>query len=209
MKTQFFLAALMFSMSACAFSANGEAAISNSDSRKLENFYGLVVNTPANVILEQGEKSSIRFEGEQKDLNKLTTIIENGSLVISGSNHKPLTIYVTIGEINLIEINGNARVYSSQLINSDMLLLKVNGSGSIRLDVRSLSLGMVVKGSGKIFASGSTGSCFTRIYGSGNVYASNLDTFYSTEEYNNGEEAYRSASRKKVTPLRPALNLHN
>ncbi len=109
----------------------------------------MVVNTPANVILQQGEKSSIRFEGEQRDVNKVTTAIENGSLVISGNNKNSLTIYVTIGELNLIEVNGNARVYSSQVINSDMLLLKVNGAGSIRLDVRSLSLGMIVKGSGK------------------------------------------------------------
>ncbi|MBP6335328.1 MAG: DUF2807 domain-containing protein [Bacteroidia bacterium] len=209
MKTKLILAALIFSMSACAFSANGEAANSGSESHTLETFYGLVVNTTANVILEQGEKSSIRFEGEARDLKKIETRIENGSLVITGSNQKPLTVYITIGDISLIEVNGSARVYSSQVINSDLLLLKVNGSGSIRLDVRSLSLGMIVKGSGKIYASGSSGSSFTRILGNGKVYAANLDTFYSTEEYSNGEEAYRSTKRNSESPLRPALNLHN
>ncbi len=208
MKNKLFLAALIISMSACAYSVNGEAAINNSNTDALENFYGLVINSPANVILEQGEKSSIRFEGEVKDLKKISTNIENGNLIISGTNNKPITIYLTIGEINLIEVNGSARVLASGAINTDLLLLKVNGNGSIRMDVRSLSLGMVVKGAGKIHASGSTGSSFTRIYGEGKVFSEELDSFYATEEVNDGKQAYRSQVRKSES-IRPPLNLHN
>ncbi len=208
MKTQTILAALFITLTACASAANGEAAINTSSVRELENFYGLVINSPANVILEYGDKSSIRFEGEQKDLGRVRTEVENGSLIISGNNHKPLTIYVSVGELSLIEVNGSARVYSPDIINSDMLLLKVNGSGSIRLDVRSLSLGMIVKGSGKIYASGSTGSSFSRVYGNGQVYSSGLDAFIATEEKNDGNSASRTSIRREQG-ARPTLNLHN
>ncbi len=196
MKTKLFLAALTISLAACAYSANGEAANEKSNTNTLEDFYGLVVNTPSNVIIEQGEQSTIRFEGAQKDMNHTAVKIENGNLVISGTNSNPVTIYITVKEINLIEINGNSRLYSSEVINSDLLLLKVNGSGSIRLDVRSLSLGMLVKGSGKIIASGSTGTSYSRIYGTGKVISSELDAFESKEESNSGKQAYRMNIRK-------------
>lgn len=193
MKTRFLLAALMISVTACAYSVKGEAANASTNSQVLSNFYGLVINTPANVILEQGIQPSIRFEGSAKDLNLISSKIENGNLTISGSNLNSPTIYITFSELNLIELNSNARLYSSQVINSDLLLLKVNGSGTIRLDIRSLSLGMIVKGSGKIFASGSTGTSFVRIYGEGKVYTTNLDSFSSEEEINTGKQAYRSS----------------
>jgi formylmethanofuran dehydrogenase subunit C len=208
MKNRLFLAALMILLSACAYSVNGEAANFNTNVQPLESFYGLIVNSPANVILEQGKSPSIRFEGEEKDLNGISTNIENGSLIISGTNSKPLTIYLTIEDINLIEVNGSARVYSSHVLNSDLLLLKVNGSGSIRVDVRSLSLGMFVKGSGKIHASGSTGSSITRIYGDGKVITTDLDAFDSTVELNDGKQAFRSAIRKHGDD-QPILNQVN
>ncbi|TAH39203.1 MAG: hypothetical protein EYC69_13515 [Bacteroidetes bacterium] len=191
MKTKFFLAAFMFSLAACAYSANGEAANEKLSTNLVDDFYGLIVNTPANVIIEQGEQQTIRFEGASKDLKQTNVKIENGNLVISGTNSNPVTIYITIKEINLIEVNGNSRLYSSAVINSDLLLLKVNGSGSIRLDVRSLSLGMLVKGSGKIIASGSTGTSYSRIYGIGKVITSDLDSFETIEESNSGKQAYR------------------
>ena len=208
MRNRFFLAALMITVSACAYSANGEAANDKSKGIELENFYGLIINSPANIILEQADINSIRFEGEQKDINSTTTMIENGNLQISGSNQKPLTIYISFKEINLIEINGNARIYSSQVINSDLLLLKINGSGTIRLDVRSLSLGMIVKGSGKIYASGSTGVSYARIYGEGKIITTDLDSFESTEEVNSGRQAYRSSIRKADTMIPPS-NMSN
>lgn len=201
------LAVFVLTISACAFSANGEAANVSTPTRSLDNFYGLIINNPANVILETGEKSSIRFEGDQKDLDRVSTNIENGSLVVSGSNINPLTVYITIQDINLIEVNGSARIFSSSVINSDLLLLKVNGTGSIRLDVRSLSLGMIVKGSGKIYASGSTGSSFTRIYGDGKVYTPELDSFSSSEEINDWSQAYRSNTRSfDINKLAENLN---
>lgn len=191
MKTKLFLAASMISIAACASPANAEAANEKMNTNVLEDFYGLVLDAPANVILEQGEQSTIRFEGVEKDVNHTDVKIENGNLVISGSNSNPVTIYITVKEINLIEINGNSRLYSSEVINSDLLLLKVNGSGSIRLDVRSLSLGMLIKGSGKIIASGSTGTSYSRIYGTGKVITTDLDAFESREESNSGKQAYR------------------
>jgi hypothetical protein len=37
------------------------------------------------------------------------------------------------------------------------------------MDVRTLTVGMIVKGNGKIIVSGSTGDCFSRVIGQGSI----------------------------------------
>ena len=174
MKTKLFFAAILLSFTGFAF-ASGDSSELSSDLRNTSNFSGLIGNTSANVILSQGETNSIRIEGEKTMVKDITTEVEYGSLIISGHNNHAFTIYVTVQDINLVEVNGNAKIYANGLINSDILLLKVNGSGSIRMDVRTLTVGMIVKGSGKIIVSGSTGESYSKLIGDGSIYTDNLD----------------------------------
>lgn len=174
MKTKFFFAAILLSLTGYAFPSSDSSELAT-DLRNINDFSGLIVNTTANVILTQGESNSIRIEGEKSMVKDINTKIENGSLIISGNNNHAVTIYVSAVDLSLVEVNGNAKIYANGLINSDILLLKVNGSGSIRMDVRTLTVGMIVKGSGKIIVSGSTGDSFSRVLGQGSIYADNLD----------------------------------
>ena len=184
------VAAVVVSLATSVRADNESANEVSSVDRPVGNFYGIIVNTNANVILSQGEKASVRIEGRTKDVEKIVARIENGSLIISGSNYVPVTVYVTVEELNRVEVNSSAKVYSGQVINSDILLLKVNGTGSIKLDVRTLSLGMIVKGKGKIVVSGSTGDSFARILGDGRILTSNLDAYSSRMEISKANTAY-------------------
>ena len=142
MKTKFFFAAILLSLTGYAFPSSDSSELAT-DLRNVNNFSGLIVNTTANVILSQGESNSIRIEGEKDMVKEITTTIENGALIIAGNNNHAITIYVTATDINLVEVNGNAKIYANGLVNSDILLLKVNGSGSIRMDVRTLTVGQI------------------------------------------------------------------
>jgi hypothetical protein len=196
MKARLLFAMILVSITGYAF-ANNESTELTTDLRTASNFYGVIINTSANVIISQGEISSVKIEGEKKAVDEITTSVNNGALSISGNNNRPVTIYLTVNDLSMVEVNGSARVYANGVINSDMLLLKVNGNGSIRMDVRTLTIGMIVKGSGKIIASGSTGESFSKVFGTGNIYCSNLDSF---------------ASDRKVVPAsggsRARLSLH-
>ncbi|MBL0104510.1 MAG: DUF2807 domain-containing protein [Bacteroidetes bacterium] len=178
MKARLLFALILVSITGYAF-ANNESSELTTSLRTASNFYGVIINTPANVIISQGENTGIKIEGEKHAVAEITTSVNNGALVISGTNNRAVTIYLTVNDLSMVEVNGSARVYANGVINSDMLLLKVNGSGSIRMDVRTLTIGMIVKGSGKIIASGSTGQSFSKVFGSGNIYCSNLDSFDS------------------------------
>ena len=181
MKTTLMISAVLIGASAIAFAANESSEVTNT-SFDPGKFYGLIVNSNANIILTQGENNSIRLEGSKQELKDIKTTIENGALTISGGNNYPVNIYISAEELNLIEINGSARIFASGSINSDILLLKVNGSGSMKVDVRALTVGMIVNGSGKIVVSGSSGESYVRVFGSGNIFTENLDSFSLSEE---------------------------
>jgi hypothetical protein len=177
--------ALMVSITAMVLVSCKSASASVSESRMMNNiFYGVILKANAQVILSQGSENSVRIEGDENSVSSVETTLDNGALVINGSNDLPVTIYVTMDDISLIEVNGSGRIFSSQVLYSDILLLKVVGSGSIQVDVRSLSLGMIVKGNGRIYAKGSTGDSYTRVLGNGQVVAMNLDSVKITTEAN-------------------------
>jgi hypothetical protein len=172
-----FIAAVLF--------AGCNSSKAASENRNLNTaFYGLILKSNARVVLTQGMEPSVRIEGDERSVTSVQTTIENGALIINGKNDLPVIVYVTAGEISLIEVEGNGTIISNQPVYSDILLLKVVGSGTIRLDVRSLSIGMIVRGSGKIYAKGSTGDSYIRVTGSGEVYSMNLDSFKTTTEAN-------------------------
>ena len=176
---------MMMSLAAFLFTSCKSASAAVSENRLVDNkFYGVILKANAQVILSQGTETSIRIEGDENSVSSVETTLDNGALVINGTNDLPVTIYVTMDDISLIEVNGTGRIFSSQVIYSDILLLKVVGSGSIQVDVRSLSLGMIVKGNGKIYAKGITGDSYTRVFGNGQVVAMNLDSVKITNEAN-------------------------
>ena len=180
MKTTLMISAVLIGVSALTFAANESSELATSyDPGK---FYGLIVNSNANIILTQGDHNSIRLEGSKQELKNVKAAIENGALTINGGNNYPVNIYISAEELNLIEINGSARIFTIGSFNSDIQLLKVNGSGSMKIDVRALTVGMIVKGSGKIIVSGSSGESYVRIFGTGNIYTDHLDSFSFSEE---------------------------
>jgi hypothetical protein len=195
MKTKLMLIAAI-GISALTLSAGENATIENTTVEP-GKFYNLIVNTNANIILTQGEENSVRIVGEKSEREKVQAITENGVLVINGKNSRAVDIYISAEEINLIEINGQARLFANGSISSDILLLKVNGTGSIKADIRALSVGMIVKGDGKIIVSGSCGESFQRIYGNGNIYSENLYSFKSSKEILALKE--KNSAKKRAT----------
>lgn len=181
------------------FSSSAESVERAIENRNTGNFFGVIVNSNANVIITQGETSSVQIAGDASAIRKVFTDVINGTLVINGQGGRTVDLYITVEDLNLVEVNGSARILGNGTINSDVVLLKVNGSGSIKLDIRSLTVGMIVKGSGKIIASGSTGSSYVKVFGSGHVYATSLDSFSAT--------TFKSGSRMANVEKRPTLKL--
>src|SRR4051812_31935044 len=93
MKKLILITAAVLGISILSFSAN-ETKDVNTQKIDLGNFYGIIVNANANVIIEQSENHSIRVEGTSKQLKSTRADIHDGTLVIENDEELPVTIYI-------------------------------------------------------------------------------------------------------------------
>ena len=174
MKAALLISSVIVGLSAIALAGN----LSNENNEKVVKpgkFYGLIVNSGSNVILTQGEENTYRVEGEKSEVEKISAEVENGALVIRAADVNHSTIYVTVKDINLIDVSGNGRVFVIGSIRSDIILLKVNDHGSICADVQVMKVGLLARDSGKIIVSGRASESLVKLSGEGIIYKKGLD----------------------------------
>lgn len=206
MKTRFTLIALLsVAMSTLVLGCTSTTAASSEIRDVEQNFYGIILNGNANVYLTQGENNSVRLEGIGSNTSEVTTMVNNGALVINAGSLRNVNVYVTMNDINLLQVNGAGVIRVISTLNTDMLLMKITGTGIISADVRALSVGMIINGGGKIYAGGITGDSFVKVKGNGQVISMNLDSLKQTATL----EAFNV--EQQISPRRKshrALSLH-
>jgi hypothetical protein len=205
MKTRLTLAVLLtLTLSTVILGCTSTTAASSEIRNVDQNFYGIILNGNANVYLTQGENHAIRVEGVQGNTEEIETSVSNGALIINAGSLRNVNVYVTMSDINLLQVNGAGVIRATSTLNSDMLLLKVSGTGIISADIRALSVGMIINGGGKIYAGGMTGDSFVKVKGTGQVISMNLDSLKQTATVETITSKSESGKRK---PHR-ALTLH-
>src|SRR5436190_19636039 len=162
MKKLILITAAVLGISILSFSAN-ETKDVNTQKIDLGNFYGIIVNANANVIIEQSENHSIKIEGTPKQLKNIRTNVHEGTLLIESDDELPVTIHIFADDLNFIEINKKTKALVSGTLNTDILLLKTNDYGSIKADIRALKIGVIAKDNSKVIVAGSCGDFFSRI----------------------------------------------
>jgi hypothetical protein len=206
MKTRFSLTALMIvALSSFIFGCTPTNASASEIRNVDQNFYGIILNGNANVYLSQGEVYAIRVEGNNASTDEVTTSVSNGALVINAGMLRNVNVYVTMTDINLIQVNGAGAIRATSTLNSDMLLMKISGTGIISADIRALSVGMIINGGGKIYAGGIAGDSFVKVKGSGQVVSMNLDSLKQTAYLEDIQVDDNSATKRKS---HRALSLH-
>jgi len=206
MKTRFALTTLMIvSLSSFVIGCTTSSASASENRNVNGNFYGIILNGNANVYLTQGEENAIRVEGNAANTDEVTTSVSNGALVINAGMLRNVNVYITMSDINLLQVNGAGAIRALSTLNTDMLVMKVTGSGTIAADVRALSVGMIINGGGKIYAGGITGDSFVKVKGNGQVISMNLDSLKQTAYVDEIQMEDKSSAKRR--PHR-ALSLH-
>ncbi len=181
MKTSILILAAILGITAFSFSSN-ESNEMQTDVFNPGEFYGLISNANANIIIEQGNKHAIKIVGTHRQIENIHIRVVDGALLIDGNEGSPVTIYLTAEDLSLIEVNGNSKVLVNGIVNSDILLLKADDNGSIKADIRALKVGLIVRGKGRLIVSGTCGDCFTRISEYGNIITNHLDALNRIDE---------------------------
>lgn len=144
--------------------------------RKVENFDRLQIDVSAQVYLKQGENTEVIITAQQNILDVITTEVSNNTLEIDNknncfNNNKGISIYITVPDLNKITLDGSGDIKSVNKLTFKKLKMKINGSGSIMLDVESDYIYGEVNGSGSYSFSGIAKEQEYDIHGSGEVNA--------------------------------------
>ena len=151
---------------------------------QMQQFDGVGVAGPFNVILEQGNASTVRVDGTTDQLAQMTIYVENGDLVIdmkedmvdSGKFFKGMRIFVSTPSVKSIEIAGSGTVTAPKALAVADLGLKVAGSGEITLSqLTCQDLKMQIAGSGDMtLGTVQANEVETEIAGSGDIELAGL-----------------------------------
>lgn len=156
----------------------------------VDKFRGIRVNGNYQVFLKQGSTQSVKIEGEEKEVNAMSTKVENGIWSIqnrskngksqcnsysnSYNSKSPMKIYITMSDLDYISLSSSGKVSTENTFNVDNIDLKLTGSGKMRLSLNAKSIESSLCGSGKLALKGSAKHMESRITGSGDIDAEDM-----------------------------------
>ncbi len=175
---------------ALSFTINSNVPVSKT--LKINDFQGITVNGAYQVFLKQGNRQSVKIEGEESAINKISTKVTNGiwSIRVKGNKknscgnsysnsynntNKALKIYITMPKLTSIALNGSGKVNTEKNFRVQNLDLRLTGSGKMRLGLNASSIESSICGSGKLALNGRAKHLESKVTGSGDVDAEDME----------------------------------
>ncbi len=158
--------------------ATGSGNVVN-ESRAASNFNQIDLNGAGEVIISQGNNESVTIEAEDNLMPYIKTGVSNKKLSINFNEGmpvptKPVKIFITVKDLNSINIAGAGKVNSGVLKTRD-LAVSINGAGEINLNsLTANSIKSTISGTGKISVTGSASNHNVDISGAGEYNAKDL-----------------------------------
>ena len=154
------------------------------EARDVPTFTQLNLAGSFNIVLRQGSPQKVEVEADPADLSHVETTVTNGKLRVgtkqenkgmSWSSYnfkKPVTVYVTMPNIEALGVSGSGSMSAADPIRGGNLNLSVSGSGRLKLNrVQADKLKSSVSGSGNISMTGNSAHHEVSISGSGQIDA--------------------------------------
>ena len=158
---------------------------------ELPEFKGIYVNSNYTVYLKQTNKQEVTIEALTEIFSLTEVKVENGILMIN-VERKPdnpnksiwakiddiklnptMKLYVSVKNINEIQVNGGGKVVSENSIASEYVTMGVSGPGSIDIDLKGNTIKAEVSGPGALNVRGYASSMDALVSGTGSVNAYN------------------------------------
>lgn len=170
------------------------------EDRKVSSFNGIKTCCSFKVEVSKGAPA-VRVEAESNLMEYITTEVSGGRLSVrfkSGtniSNHKPIVVYVTMNELELLEASSSSTITFNDSFTGDEL--EVDVSSSARIQNLEFSGGMIrldASSSGKINISGSGSKIRAKASSSGKISASDCKVKNARADVSSGGGIYLNVS---------------
>lgn len=143
--------------------------------RDVPSFTGLNVSSGIDVIVTQGSKQSVVIQAEENLQELIITEVTGSTLSVyvkKGTNiwdSKGMDAYVTVTELQSVNVSGGGDVESQSLIKADNISLNISGGGDLSFDINAASTSCKVSGGGDADITGTIGECNLQISGGGDL----------------------------------------
>jgi hypothetical protein len=170
------------------------------ETRAVRGIHAIRLVAHVSVHVVQGDKESLRIQGEDNILPLITTECENGALVVGLRQDlvntlrptKPVKLDLTVRELSAIDIPGSAEVESPGLraktfsvtiggsgsvklnLGAEQTRIDISGSGTVTMRLSSAETRLTIPGSGTCRLTGMTDRLWVEISGSGVCTAAGL-----------------------------------
>ena len=155
------------------------------------------------VVLRQGNESSVTVEADANLVPYIITKIEDGQLVIRVKEHyslessKQILVSITTNDLKELSVAGSGNVSSEGMItHNGNMDISVSGSGDMTLQLNAPSVSADILGSGNMKVSGETKDMKLEISGSGNFTGETLKAENAKVQINGSGEARVFADMK-------------
>lgn len=161
------------------------SGVIKTETRQITDLDAVTVDYPADIIIRQGDKSSLTITADDNLLPQLRTDVQNGNLTIENSVHnwnqrvRPTeTVQVTLTVQNLHQVAfTNAGQLHIEGLKTDNLNITVSGAGDLNLsELEVKNLSCFLSGAGNFNADGTADNITVRISGFGNFNGGDLQT---------------------------------
>lgn len=167
-----FILSLLVLVSLSAFSQKREK-------RDHKNFTRVSFGLPGKIHVKQASSWSVEISADPEDLERIETKLEGEKLVIrtrpslSGrwnwNYEDEPEVWVSLPEVEGLSVNGSGELTGEGRFTTGPMEVRVNGSGSAKVDLESAAVAIGVSGSGKIRVSGNMSAVDASVSGSGTI----------------------------------------
>lgn len=150
------------------------------EQRGVSDFNKISLEGHGTIMLEQGEEESIEVEAGENLMEYILTEVRGDELKISyrntpsGLRSFSVKYYITVKELEKIEVLGSGKVDSSTITSGEIELL-IDGSGNMSMSLDTKKLLAIIEGSGKYELVGSAEQQEVNISGSGKFLGKELE----------------------------------
>lgn len=141
--------------------------------RPLGAFTGIENRCSIDLYLSQGPTQRVMIESDESVIEKVNTWLDGDVLVIDidriNWNVKTLKAFVTVKELEHLNINGSGDVKTETVIRSPSLEIKINGSGDLNMQMDVGKMDIRISGSGNATVQGDMSEVFLSVSGSGDM----------------------------------------
>ena len=181
MKTRIFLILITIGtlfLTSCFINCVTGSGDVGSEERNVEAFNAIDLSGTANVYISKSRNNKVEIKTDDNIMPLVETYVKSGKLHISNkkciSKTTVFDIYVSMPEIEELNVSGSGQIHSDDKFKSNNVKLIVSGSGEILLNIKANYVKSRVSGSGEIELTGKTDKQDVRISGSGEYNAFDL-----------------------------------